>query len=221
MIENLLAGDDRTSIHAPKIEGLRARAESHLIESIEIKGRISEHCMTSILETARLITETFRSGGKLLLCGNGGSAADCQHIAAEFVNRLSTESKRPGLAAIALTTDTSFLTSFANDSSFEGVFERQVKVLGKPGDLLIGISTSGDSQNVIRALEAAEAADMRTVFLTGSNNRLVKMADITISVPSHNTQYIQEAHLSIEHIVCDLVERSLFGDGDDREIESN
>ena len=182
---------------------------------------MAERCVDSILAAADLIAETFRSGGKVLLCGNGGSAADCQHMAAEFVNRLTKDFERPGLPAIALTTDTSFLTAFANDCGFEGVFERQVQVLGKPGDALIGISTSGNSTNVIRAVEAARAADMQTIVLMGNNGRLAEMANVAISVPSANTQYIQEAHLAIEHILCGLVECSLFGEGDNRELESH
>ncbi len=169
-----------------------------------------ESSVESILSAAELIAQSFQSGGKVLLCGNGGSAADCQHMAAEFVNRLRAEFERPGLPAIALTTDSSFLTAFANDYDFERVFERQVQTLGKPGDVLIGISTSGNSTNVIRAVEAAEALTMHTIVLTGSGGRLAQIANVAISVPSANTQYIQEAHLAIEHILCDLVERHLF-----------
>jgi phosphoheptose isomerase len=192
--------------------GAKRTAQAHLIESAEVKRQMAETCVDSILAAADLIAAIFQSGGKVLLCGNGGSAADCQHVAAEFVNRLTGDFERPGLPAIALTTDTSFLTAFANDCGFEGVFERQVQTLGKPGDVLIGISTSGDSANVIRAVGAAQAADMRTIVLTGSGGGLAGMADVVISVPSTNTQYIQEAHLAIEHILCGLVERYLFGE---------
>jgi len=195
----------------PDIDYLRRRAQAHLLESAEIKRKVADKCLDLILAAAQLIAETFRSGGKVLLCGNGGSAADCQHMAAEFVNRLKKDLERSGLPAIALTTDTSFLTAFANDYAFEGVFARQVQTLGKPGDVLIGISTSGNSANVVHAVEAARAADVRTIVLTGNGGRLVEMADAAISVPSANTQYIQEAHLTIEHTVCDLVESSLFG----------
>jgi len=187
------------------------KARVHLLESAKIKRQIAEKCLDLILEAANLIADTFKSGGKLLLCGNGGSAADCQHMATEFVSRLTIDFERPGLPAIALTTDTSFLTAFVNDCGFEGVFERQVQTLGKPGDVLIGISTSGNSTNVIRAVEAARVASMRTIVLTGSGGRLAGMADVAVSVPSANTQYIQEAHLAIEHILCGLVECRLFG----------
>jgi D-sedoheptulose 7-phosphate isomerase len=159
-----------------------------------------------------LIAETFRRGGKLLLCGNGGSAADCQHLAAEFVSRFRREVERRALPAIALTTDTSFLTAFANDCGYEGVFERQVEALGEPDDLLIGISTSGNSLNVIRAVKLAAEKGLRTVALTGRGGRLPDMVDIAIRVPSTDTQHIQETHLAIEHALCDLVEVILFGD---------
>ena len=192
----------------------RETARAHLLVSADIKRRVAEECLDAILVAADLIAETFRSGGKVLLCGNGGSAADCQHMAAEFVSRLTKEFERPGLPAIALTTDTSFLTAFANDCGFEGIFERQIQAFGKPADVLIGISTSGNSPNVIRAVEAAHAADMHTIALTGSGGRLAVMVNVAIAVPSTNTQYIQEAHLAIEHIVCELVEHTLFRDQD-------
>jgi D-sedoheptulose 7-phosphate isomerase len=147
----------------------------------------------------------------VLLCGNGGSAADCQHTAAELVSRLTSDFERPGLPALALTTDTSFLTAFANDYGFEGVFARQVQALGTPSDLIIGISTSGNSANVLRALEAARQIHMRTIALTGKGGRLAELADLTIAVPSTRTQCIQEAFLAIEHVLCDLTERHVFG----------
>ena len=195
-------------------DGHREEVRDYLLQTAEIKKSVAEECIDSILGAADLIGQSFRSGGKVLLCGNGGSAADCQHMATEFVSRLTKDFERPGLPAIALTTDTSFLTAFSNDSGFEGVFERQVQALGKSGDVLIGISTSGDSPNVIRAVEAALAAKMHTIALTGRGGRLAKMTKVAISVPSINTQYIQEAHLSIEHILCALVERYVFCNGE-------
>lgn len=220
VIQQLLSSHWKVKTNMQGDEHFRNRVRNHLLESAEIKRRLIEECTNSIIATASLLVETFGSGGKVLLCGNGGSAADCQHMAAEFVNRLSIDISHPGLPAIALTTDTSFLTAYANDSGFGGVFERQVQALGKPGDLLIGISTSGTSRNVIRAIEAARVANMQTVVLTGSRGKLAKMADVAITVPSKNTLYIQEAHLAIEHILCDLVERSLYGEGDGREGKS-
>lgn len=192
---------------------LLGMARTHLLESADIKRQVAETCMEAISAAVCLIAETFRAGGKLLLCGNGGSAADCQHMAAEFVSRLTKEFDRAALPAIALTTDTSFLTAFANDCGFEGIFARQVEALGRPGDVLIGISTSGNSPNVLRAVERAQATQMATIALTGSGGRLAALANVTVAVPSTNTQYIQEAHLAIEHIVCELVEQCLFKAG--------
>ena len=188
-----------------------AQVRSYLAESAEIKRLTADACAEAIAAAAGVITEAFRTGGKLLICGNGGSAADCQHMAAEFVSRLTKDFERPGLPAIALTTDTSFLTAYANDCGFEGVFARQVQALGRPGDVLLGISTSGNSPNVIQAVELARATGLRTVSLTGSGGRLGKLADVAIAVPSDDTQHIQETHLAIEHVLCMLVERALFG----------
>jgi D-sedoheptulose 7-phosphate isomerase len=183
---------------------------SHLRASAAVKQQMIEQSMNSILAAAELIIKSFSRGGKLLLCGNGGSAADCQHLAAEFTNRLTADFERPGLPAIALTTDTSFITAHANDYEFAGIYERQIQALGKPGDVLIGISTSGNSANIIRAVAAAQAANIHTITLTGCKGPLVEMATVALTVPSENTQYIQEAHLAIEHILCHLVERTLF-----------
>ena len=186
------------------------KIENHLLQSAEIKRQTAASCAGSIAKAADLIAKVYLSGRKLLLCGNGGSAADCQHMAAEFVSRLSKDLDRRALPAIALTTDTSFLTAFSNDCGFEGIFERQVEALGSAGDVLIGISTSGNSPNVLRAIEAARKKDMHTITLTGNGGRVSAMADIAIAVPSSDTQYIQEAHLAVEHIVCELVEFVLF-----------
>jgi len=186
------------------------KIETHLFQSAEIKRQTAASCAGSIANAADVIAEVFLSGRKLLLCGNGGSAADCQHMATEFVSRLSKDLERRALPAIALTTDTSFLTAFGNDCGFEGIFERQIEALGSAGDILIGISTSGNSSNVIRAVEAAKKRNMHTIALTGNGGRLAATADIVIAVPSTDTQYIQEAHLAVEHILCELVEFALF-----------
>ncbi|MSR58532.1 MAG: SIS domain-containing protein [Planctomycetaceae bacterium] len=185
---------------------------NHLLESAEVKRRSIEDCTPSILTAADLITQSFRAGGKLLLCGNGGSAADCQHLAAEFTSRLSADFHRPALPALALTTDTSFLTAYTNDFDFEGIFARQVEALGKSGDVLLGISTSGNSANVIRAVEIARKMALKTIALTGTGGRLCNLVDTAICIPSDNTQHVQEAHLPIEHLLCHLVERALFTD---------
>ena len=190
------------------------KIETHLLQSADIKKQTAASCARSIAEAAEVIAGAFLSGGKLLLCGNGGSAADCQHMAAEFVSRFSKNLERRALPALALTTDTSFLTAFSNDCGFEGIFERQVEALGSAGDVLIGISTSGNSPNVIQAIQAARKKKIRTIALTGNGGRLTAMADAAIAVPSADTQYIQEAHLAVEHIVCELVESILFREPD-------
>jgi D-sedoheptulose 7-phosphate isomerase len=186
-----------------------------LTASADIKQKVAERCTPDIVRAADLIAKAVAAGGKILLCGNGGSAADCQHMAAEFVSRLTADFVRPGIAAIALTTDTSFLTAFTNDIHFDGVFERQVETLGRAGDVLIGISTSGGSRNVVRAVEAARIRGLSVVILAGDRGPLAAMADVAISVPSQVTQYIQESHLAIEHIICHLVERHLYPAGGD------
>jgi D-sedoheptulose 7-phosphate isomerase len=185
-------------------------ASKRLHESNEVKRLVAEHSIPAVIQAAALIAEAFRSNKKLLLCGNGGSAADCQHMAAEFVSRLTKDVARRALPAVALTTDTSFLTAFANDCGYEGIFERQVEALGQPADVLLGISTSGSSKNVIRAMRLAKQIGMKTIALVGAGGEMAALADVAVSVPSNQTQYVQESHISIEHIVCELVERELF-----------
>jgi len=189
---------------------LHERMTSLLKKSAELKLTVAETCGREILAAANAVSQCFRAGGKLLLCGNGGSAADCQHMAAEFVGRLNLALDRPGLPAIALTTDSSFVTAFANDFGFDGVFKRQVQALGRPEDVLLGISTSGNSNNVVLAVEQARTLDMRSIGLLGRGGRLAGLCDIAIKVPDDATQHIQEAHLAIEHVICDLVEIELF-----------
>jgi D-sedoheptulose 7-phosphate isomerase len=191
-------------------EEWRTFAADHLRQSADLQRQTADACIDSILAAANLITECFRRGNKLLLCGNGGSAADAQHVAAEFVNRVSGDFDRPGLPAIALTTDTSLLTAYANDSGWEGVFERQVRTIGNAGDVLIAISTSGNSKNVIRAVEAAHEKGMQTIGLLGEGGSLTQMVSQPVVVPSRDTQHIQETLLTVEHIICMIVERALF-----------
>ena len=165
---------------------------------------------TEIARAAAMVTESFQRGGKLLLCGNGGSAADCQHLAAEFVCRLSKDVARPGLPAIALTTDTSYLTAYANDFGFDGVFARQIEALGSAGDVLLAISTSGSSPNVLAAADAARHKAIAVIALAGDGGPLAAAADVAIQVPSRDTQLIQQVHLAIEHLICQLVEQALY-----------
>ena len=188
----------------------RDLAHQHLLASADVKHRTAERCLDAIVEAAAAIEECFRSGGKVLICGNGGSAADAQHMAAEFVNRLSSDLDRPGLPAIALTTDTSFLTAYANDAGFDGIFERQVLALAKPGDTLVAISTSGNSSNVVRGVITAQQKELVTIGLLGEGGELTNLVDHAIVVPSRQTQHIQETLLAIEHVICQLVEQALF-----------
>jgi D-sedoheptulose 7-phosphate isomerase len=183
-----------------------------LNESSDTKKAMEEKCLDDIMKIAELLADSFRSGNKLLLCGNGGSAADCQHIATEFVVRLSHDLQRPALPAIALTTDTSNLTAGGNDIGFENVFARSVEGLGNKGDVLLAISTSGNSANVIKAVHTAKQKGMKTVsFLGGSGGKLKSEVDVSVVIPSSNTQRIQEGHITAGHIICELVERELFG----------
>lgn len=164
------------------------------------------------MAAADLVTQAFRSGGKLLLFGNGGSAADAQHIAAEFVNRFRIE--RPGLPAIALTTDSSILTSIGNDSDFIEIFARQVKTLGSEGDVVIAISTSGTSPNVIRGVEAAKEVPLHVIGFAGRDGgKLASLCDISLVVPSDSVSHIQETHITVGHVICELVDQKLFGPG--------
>jgi len=191
----------------------RERARAHLISSAEVKQRIAATCLDEILAAAEMVAQTLQAGGKVMLCGNGGSAADSQHIAAEFTNRMSPELQRPAMAALALTTDTSFLTSNANDYAFENVFERQVEGLGREGDVLVGISTSGNSRNVVRAVQFCRGRRIKTIrLLGGSGGQLRTLVDLAIVVPSTSTQHIQEAHITIGHIISEFAEQRLFGD---------
>jgi D-sedoheptulose 7-phosphate isomerase len=179
----------------------------HLKRSADIKLRTADACAADIERAAIMIADTFKAGGKLLICGNGGSAADSQHMAAEFVSRLTLDFERPGLPAIALTTDSSILTALANDFDFDGVFARQVQALGRPGDVLLAISTSGSSKNVLSAANEARRIRVHVIALIGETGKLEKLADVAIRIPSRITSYVQEAHLSVEHLLCYLVER--------------
>lgn len=182
-----------------------------LNESASLKKLIIEHCEQDILKAVELIVNVYKNGRKLLLIGNGGSAADCQHIATELMIRLNHHIKRPALPAIALTTDTSNLTAGGNDIGYENVFARNVEGLGNKGDVLWAISTSGNSPNIIKAIEVAKSKKMFVLGLTGlTGGRMSNMCDVIIKVPTENTQRIQEGHLTIEHIICELVELELY-----------
>lgn len=171
----------------------------------------ARQCGQNILQASRIVVSCLRSGGKLLLCGNGGSAADAQHIAAEMTVKMKR--LRPALAAIALTTNSSLLTAQANDLGFETVFSRQVSSLGRKGDVLIAISTSGNSPNIIEAVKVASEMGLEVVGLTGfDGGKLASLCDVAIIVPSCDVPRIQEVHIAIGHIICEYTEAMIFGD---------
>ncbi len=183
-----------------------------LNESSSTKLQMIDSCKDDIIKCADALSECFRLGNRLLLCGNGGSAADCQHIATELMIRLSHTIKRPPLPAIALTTDTSNLTAGGNDIGFENVFARNVEGLGREGDVLLAISTSGNSLNVIKAIETARKKNMRVIgFLGGSGGKMKSLTDVAVIIPSDNVQRIQEGHITAAHIICEIVEKVLYG----------
>ena len=178
-------------------------------ESAEVKTRFLKDNLPKLLDVIKSISQTFEAGNKLFFFGNGGSAADAQHLAAEFVNRYVMD--RPPLPAIALTTDTSILTSISNDMTFNEIFSKQLRALGKEGDIAVGISTSGASPNIIKAFEVAKEMGIKTVALTGNDGGgLAKIADFPLIVPSTSTPRIQEVHILIGHILCEMVEHYLF-----------
>lgn len=182
-----------------------------LKESAEVKLLIEKECSAEILNSVDILINAFKNGHKLLLCGNGGSAADSQHIAAEFMIRLSHDVERPAIPAIALTTDTSNLTAGGNDIGFENVFARNVEGLGQAGDVLIAISTSGNSKNILLAIDKAKEKGMKVIgFLGGTGGKCKDKVDVPIVIPSSNTQRIQEGHITVAHIICELVEKSLY-----------
>ncbi len=178
-------------------------------DSIRVKEQFFKENITLIKEVAELIAKTLNEGGKILIFGNGGSATDASHIAAEFVNRFKRE--RPGLPAIALNTDMAVLTAIANDYDYSEVFAKQIKALGQQGDIAIGISTSGSSRNVLKAVEVAKKRGLKTVaFTSKKGEKLISRVDYAFAVPSEETPRIQETHITLGHILCELVEDILF-----------
>ena len=192
---------------------LDARIRQHFNDSIQTKQRAIEPLAPAIARAATMMAAALTAKRKVMACGNGGSAADSQHFAAELLNRFEIE--RPGLAAIALTTDTSTLTAIGNDYDFKDIFSKQVRALAHDGDLLLAISTSGNSPNVVRAIEAAHERGIRVVALTGRDGgeiaRKLTPEDCEVRVPARNTARIQEVHLLAIHCLCDLIDAQLFG----------
>jgi D-sedoheptulose 7-phosphate isomerase len=189
------------------------RVQAHFRASIEVKTRAAQALGPAITRGAALLAGCLREGGKVLSCGNGGSAADAQHFSSELLNRFEME--RPGLAAMALTTDSSTLTSIANDYAYGEIFAKQVRAIGAAGDVLLAISTSGNSDNVNRAVVAAHERGLKVLALSGRDGgamgRLLGANDVEIRVPAESTARIQETHLVVIHCLCDLLDRELFG----------
>ena len=193
------------------VDDAHAKARRYLGRTAELLLRMQAECVEDVAAAAALLTTSLRAGGKLLICGNGGSAADAQHLATEFVSTLTLDNPRPSIPAIALTTDSSLLTAVANDFGVEGMFSRQVESLGRAGDVLIAISTSGNSANVVRAAVEARDRGLAVVALTGdTGGALSREADRVVRIPSSVTANIQECHLVVEQLLALLVEDELY-----------
>ena len=193
---------------------LEQRIQQQFFDSADLKYAAAEVLSRPIAEAVSALVGCITGGGKVLACGNGGSASDAQHFAAEFIGRFERE--RPGLAAIALTTDSSIITAIGNDYAFDAIFSKQVQALGAPGDLLIAISTSGNSANVVAAVQAAHAKEMTIIALTGRSGgkirELLLDTDVHICVPHERTARIQEVHILVLHCLCDAVDNQLLGE---------
>ena len=180
-----------------------------IMDSANTKLSMLETCIDDIIRASKIMLESIKNGNKILWCGNGGSAADAQHMAAELMGGLRSHKRKP-IASIALTTDTSFITAWANDISYHHIFSRQIEGLGSHGDVLVAISTSGNSKNILNALESAKESGIQSIILTGgSQGKMKNKGDVLISVPSDDTQRIQECHLLIEHILCENIEHNI------------
>ena len=198
---------------------LEQRIQQQFFDSADLKYAAAEVLTQPVGDAAQVLLNAITAGGKVLACGNGGSAGDAQHFAAEFVGRFERE--RPGLAAIALSTDTSIITAVGNDYAYDAIFSRQVRALGQPGDVLISITTSGNSSNVLAAIEAAHARDMVVIGLSGRNGgkmaKALRDTDVHICVPHERTARIQEVHILALHCICDAVDAQLLGDQEGNE----
>ncbi|MBN3033657.1 MAG: D-sedoheptulose 7-phosphate isomerase [Candidatus Saganbacteria bacterium] len=188
---------------------MKDQIENELKASIETKEQVLQNLVPQIEKAARLMTDALKAGNKIMFFGNGGSAADAQHLAAELISRFMLE--RRSLPAIALTTDTSIITAVGNDYLFDNIFARQIEGLAKQGDIAFGLSTSGNSKNVIAGLEKAKQLGCRTIGLTGQGGKIGALAELALKVPATVTPRIQESHITIGHILCHLIEQELFG----------
>ena len=189
---------------------MKNNIKEQILTSAEVKKEMVKSCVSDIEKAASIMINCIKKGGKILWCGNGGSAADAQHLATELMGGMTSHDRKP-IPSIALTTDSSFLTAWANDTDFDSIFSRQVQGIGLKDDVLVGISTSGNSLNVINAVKQAKYKGLKSIVLTGrSGGRLAGQADVTIHVPSNDTQRIQEAHIMTGQILCGLVESSFM-----------
>ena len=189
---------------------IKENIKNQILESAKIKKKMVKNGVAEIEKAADLLIDCVKYGGKIYWCGNGGSAADAQHLATELMGGMSDHDRMP-IPSIALTTDSSFITAWSNDNDFDSVFSRQIQGLGKEGDVLIGISTSGNSKNIINAIKQAKYKKLKTITFTGSNGgKLDGIADITIKIPSENTQRIQESHIMVGQILCSIIELSIL-----------
>ncbi|HUU42876.1 MAG TPA: D-sedoheptulose 7-phosphate isomerase [Planctomycetota bacterium] len=190
---------------------MKTKIEEQLRASLRVKEELVASSVDVVAQIVTTLIDSLKAGGKVLLCGNGGSAADAQHLAAEFVGRFARE--RRALPAIALSTNTSVVTAIANDYGFEKIFSRQVEALARKGDVLVGLSASGNSANVLEAMKTARKMGCTTIGFTGRTGGAMKpLADVCLCVPSDRTRHIQEAHITVGHVVCDLVEEAVCGD---------
>jgi D-sedoheptulose 7-phosphate isomerase len=193
---------------------LTAHLKAHFDEGVELRLRMAQTLPREIARAGEALAAAIRAGGKALACGNGGSAADCQHFAAELVGRFERE--RPGMPAIALTVDSSALTAIANDYDFDRVFSKQVEALGRPGDMLLAISTSGNSRNVVEAMKAAQAKGLAVIALTGRDGgamaKMVRANDFHLNVSHPRTMRVQEIHLLVIHCLCEVVDNVIYGE---------
>ena len=185
---------------------MKEKIKEQILASVTMKETMVDNCIDDIESAASLMIQSIREGGKILWCGNGGSAGDAQHLATELMGGMTSHERKP-IPSVALTTDSSFITAWSNDTDFESIFSRQVQGLGIEGDVLVGISTSGNSKNVIAAIKQAKYKGLKTVVFTGKFGGMMKgMADVTIYVPSDDTQRIQEGHIMTGQIICGLIE---------------
>ncbi len=189
---------------------MKEKIKSQISDSISVKESMLDLCVEDMESAACAMIRSLKNGGKILWCGNGGSAADAQHLATELMGGMTSHERKP-IPSIALTTDSSFLTAWSNDTDFESIFSRQVQGIGQAGDVLIGISTSGNSENIVAAVKQAKYKNLETIVFTGrSGGKINGLSDISINVPSEDTQRIQEAHIMIGQILCGIIEDDLL-----------